>query len=195
MSLIPAFEIGVWNAWILMLYLPLHPFIMIAIDKLVGVGDINKKMGDVPFTGTEKKKFNSMLILMLLACIYSIFLPLKLGTLWFYAGLPIYLIGLLMFILAIVNISTTPHGQPFTKGVYRYSRHPMTFWGNIMHLGVSIASASWVFLLFTVAVAILLNYLVIAEERGCLEYYGDSYREYMNRTPRWIGIRKSEANG
>jgi len=191
MSAIPTFEIGVWNCWILMLYFPLHPLIMIVVNKLVGVGNINKKMGDVPYTRAERKMFNSMLILMLLACIYSIFLPLKLGTLWFYTGLPIYLIGFLMLILAIVNIATTPEGKPFTKGAYRFSRHPMTFWGNIMHLGVSIAAASWVFLLFSVVVAILFLYLVIAEERGCLEYYSETYREYMNKTPRWIGIPKS----
>ena len=191
MSAIPAFEIGVWNAWIFMFWFPLHPLIMIVVDKLVGVGNINKKMGDVPYTRTEKKMFNSMLILMLLACIYSIFLPLKLGTPWFYAGLPIYLIGLIMVILAIVNIAITPEGKPFIKGAYRYSRHPMTFWGNITYLGVSIASASWVFLLFVVVVAILLHYLMIAEERGCLEYYGDAYHQYMSRTPRWIGIPKS----
>ena len=191
MSLIPAFEIGVWNVWLLMLYFPLHPFIMIATDKLVGVGDINKKMTEAPFTGIEKKMFNSMVILMFLACIYSIFLPLKLATPWFYIGLPVYIVGLLMFMVAIVNIATTPHGQPFTKGAYRYSRPPMTFWGNVMHLGVSVASASWVFLLFSVVVAVLFHYLVVAEERGCLEYYGDNYREYMNRTPRWIGIPKS----
>jgi protein-S-isoprenylcysteine O-methyltransferase Ste14 len=191
MSLIPAFEIGVWNAWIFMLYLPLHPLIMIVVDKLVGVGNINKKMGDVPFNRTEKKISNSMMILLLLAFIYSIFLPLKLGTLWFYIGLTVYLLGLLIFIVAIVNIATTPHGKPFTKGVYRYSRHPMTFWGHIMHLGTGIASASWVFVLFSIIVAILFYYLVIPEERGCLEYYGDSYREYMSRTPRWIGIPKA----
>ena len=191
MSAIPAFDIGVWNVWILMLYFPLHPFIMIAVNKLIGVGNINKKMGDVPYTRAEKKMFNSMLILMLLACIYSIFLPMKLGTSWFYVGLPIYLIGLIMLISAIVNIATTPEGKPFTTGAYRYSRHPMIFWGNIMHLGVSIASASWVFLLFSIVVTVLFHYLVIAEERGCLEYYGDSYQEYINRTPRWIGLPKA----
>jgi len=191
MSLIPAFEIGIWNAWIPMLYFPLHPFIMMGVNKLVGGGDINKKMTDVPYTGTEKKMFNVMVILMLLACIYAIFLPLKLGTVWFYTGLPIYLIGLIMFILAIVNIAKAPEGTPFTNGAYRYSRHPMTFWGNIMHLGVSIAAASWVFLLFSVVVGILLHYLVIAEERGCLEHYGDAYRDYMNKTPRYIGVPKS----
>ena len=97
MSLIPAFEIDVWNAWILMLYLPLHPLIMIVIDKLVGVGDINKKMGDVPFTRTEKKIFNSMMTLLIIAFIYSIFLPLKLETAWLYVGLPVYIVGLIMW--------------------------------------------------------------------------------------------------
>jgi len=57
-------------------------------------------------------------------------------------------------------------------------------------IGVGIASASWLFLLFVIIFFILLSISVIAEERGCLEEYGDSYREYMNRTPRWIGIPK-----
>ncbi len=191
MSPIPAFEIGVWNAWIFMLYFPLHPLIMILVNKLAGTGNINQKMTDVPYTRVEKRMFNAMFILMLLACIYAIFLPLKLRTVWFYIGLPVYLIGLIMFIWAIANIAKTPEGKPFTEGAYRYSRHPMTFWGNIMHLGVSITTASWVFLIFSVVVAILLHYLVIAEERGCLEYYGEGYREYMERTPRYIGIPKS----
>ena len=99
MSLVPAFDIGVWNAWILMLYFPLHPLIMIVTDKLIGVGNINKKMGDVPYTKTEKRVFSSMILLMFLAFVYSIFLPLQIGTIWFYIGLPIYFIGLMMFIL------------------------------------------------------------------------------------------------
>jgi protein-S-isoprenylcysteine O-methyltransferase Ste14 len=188
MSLVPAFDIGVWNAWILMLYLPLHPLIMIAVDKLVGVGNITKKMGEAPYTETEKKIFKAAMVVMVIALIYSIFLPLKLGTPWLYIGLLVYLVGLIMWKIAIINIATTPHGQPFTAGTYRFSRHPMTFWGNIMHLGISIATASWVFLLLSVAVAILFHYTVIAEERGCLEFYGDAYRDYMNKTPRWIGL-------
>jgi hypothetical protein len=33
MSLRPAFEIGLWNTWILTLYLPLHPLLMMLIIK------------------------------------------------------------------------------------------------------------------------------------------------------------------
>jgi protein-S-isoprenylcysteine O-methyltransferase Ste14 len=190
MSLVPAFEIGLWNAWIPMLYFPLHPFLFLLIDKLVGVGDIFKKMKDSPNSRAEKILFYSMNVFMLLGIAYSIFLPLKLGTTWFYTGIAIYLVGLVFFIASMVNIVTTPHGEPFSKGMYRISRHPMTVTGHVMHLGISIATASWVFLLFTVVVIIMWYFLVIPEERGCLDYLGDAYREYMDRTPRWLGIPK-----
>ena len=50
---------------------------------------------------------------------------------------------------------------------------------------------SWVFLLLSVVIMVLMGSQVVAEERGCLEIHGDEYQEYMNRTPRWIGIPKS----
>jgi len=190
MSWLPAFEIGFWNAWILMLYLPLHPLIMIVVDKAVGTGEIFKKMGDVPYETGEKRAFVIYMAGLFVMVAYSIFLPLKLNTVWFYAGLTIYLAGLVIFLTAIVNIATTPMGQPFTQGMYRYSRNPMLFSGLITFVGVSVASASWVFLLLTVVIMIVQTYMVIAEERGCLETYGVEYQKYMNKTPRWIGISK-----
>jgi protein-S-isoprenylcysteine O-methyltransferase Ste14 len=190
MSWLPAFEIGLWNAWILMLYYPLHPLIMIVVDKAVGTGELTKKMGDVPYEKGEKRVFGIMMVVILLLCAYSVFLPLKLGTAWFYAGFTTYLVGLVMFVTAIVNIATTPLGKPFTKGMYRYSRHPLMFSGSITFVGVSVASASWVFLLLSAVIIVLQTSQAIAEERGCLETYGDEYQEYLKRTPRWIGVPK-----
>ena len=191
MSWLPAFDIGLWNAWILMLYYPLHPLIMIVVDKAVGTGDMSKKMGDLPDEKGEKRVFVIGMVVILLLFVYSIFLPLKVGTVWFYAGFTIYLVGLVMFLTATVNIATAPLGQPLTKGMYRYSRHPLFFSSSVTFVGISIASASWIFLLVTVVIIVLQNSLARAEERGCLETYGDEYKEYLNRTPRWIGIPKS----
>ena len=191
MSWLPAFEIGLWNAWILMLYYPLHPLIMIVVDKAIGTGEMVEKMGDVPYEKGEKRVFVISMVTILLLFAYSVFVPLKLGTVWFYAGLTIYLVGLAMFLTAIMNIATTTLGQPFTKGMYRYSRHPLMFSGSITFVGVSVASASWIFLLTSVVMIVLQTSQATAEERGCLETYGDGYREYLNRTPRWIGRPKS----
>jgi protein-S-isoprenylcysteine O-methyltransferase Ste14 len=192
MSWVPAFKIGLWNAWILMLYVPLHPLIMKLIDKAVGTGQIMKKMGDAPTQKKEKRAYMASMLLMVLGTLYSVFLPLKVGTLWFYVGLAIYGVGLAIFVITIANVATTPLGQLFTGGMYRYSRHPLYVSGFIIWVGVSVASASWLFLLLSVVWMGVMAFQAVAEERGCLEVYGDEYRQYLNRTPRWIGIPKSK---
>jgi len=191
MSWMPAFKIGLWNAWILMLYLPLLQLILTLVDKAVETAQIMKKMGDVPLDKKEKRANTTGMVLLVLLGLYSIFLPLKLGTVWFYVGLAIYLLGLAMLVTAMVNVATTPLGQPFVRGMYRYSRHPLYVSMLIIWVGVSVASASWLFLLLSIVNMGLFPFLVVAEERACLELYGDEYREYLNVTPRWIGIPKS----
>jgi len=192
MSLIPAFEIGLWNAWILTLYLPFHPLIMMLIDKLVGTGDIFKKMGDSSaYTKTENimNIFSTCILFGLF--IYSIFLPLQLETAWFYLGLVLSVLGVVTWTIAIVNIADIPLGEPWNKGLYRYSRHPMYLAGFLVLIGAGVASASWVFLLFSLIYIILCAILISTEEHICLDKFGTAYREYMDRTPRWLGFPKT----
>jgi protein-S-isoprenylcysteine O-methyltransferase Ste14 len=192
MSIIPAFEIGVWNAWILTLYIALHPLIMMLIDKLVGTGDIFKKMGEPNLNKTEKMiNIFSNFVLLFGLLIYSIFLPLQLETAWFYVGLVVCVLGVFTWTIAIANIADIPRGKPWEKGLYRYSRHPMTLAGYLILIGAGIASASWIFLLFSIVYIILCAILIRAEERFCLEKFGTAYREYINKTPRWLGLPKS----
>ena len=187
MSLIPAFEIGVWNAWIFMLY---H-FLPMPLLMLIHKG-ATEKVEPKPHSEIEKKTHPFIWIIWLLAVIYSVFLPLQSGTIWFYVGLPIALLGLITYTMVVVTFATTPlDKEPLTKGLYRYSRHPMYVTQALMFIGVGIACASWVFLLFTVIYTILSIICASPEERYCLEKYGDAYREYINRTPRWIGVPKS----
>jgi len=189
MSLLPPFEVGLWNAWILMLYYPLHPVLMLLIDRLVGTGGIFKKMADTPFSGrTERLAFISANVLSVILLLYSIFLPLKLGTVWFGMGIAVYLFGLVMFLIAVGNIATTTPGQPFVTGLYRYSRHPMVFFSWFTFIGAGVAAASGLFLLLSAAVIVLFAIYVVSEERGCCDLYGDRYREFMNQTPRWLGV-------
>ena len=189
MSLIPAFEIGLLNAWILMICL-IIAFLLVPLN-IIPKG--REEGGDftADFNKTQKYAIDSMYIIYLLSIIYSIFVPLKLGTLWFYAGLPIYLFGLISYVMVWVSFATTPPDKLITKGVYRYSRNLMQLSQVIIYLGVGIATASWVFVLLAVVYTILPILWVDAEERHCLKYYGDAYREYMDKTPGWLGVPKS----
>jgi protein-S-isoprenylcysteine O-methyltransferase Ste14 len=190
MSLIPAFEIGLWNAWIFMLLEVLTvPFFMRIATGRAPEGEGKSQVAAL--SRTARITLYSSKIIYIPAFIYSIFLPLKLGTVWFYVGLPITLIGFITGVIVILNWAASPRGEPVTNGLYRYSRHPMYVTSFVFFLGVSIATASWVFLLFTILLIAASFYFAPVEERSCLEKYGDAYREYMNRTPRYIGLPKS----
>ncbi len=187
MSLMPAFEIGVWNGWILMFYPLIHPVLIMLIVK-----NAMQKMQASNQCRTEKLiSFFVNIILFFGLFIFSIFLPLKLGTIWFYVGLAMCIVGIIGWTMAIINIANIPLGTPWTMGLYRYSRHPMILTGFLIFIGTGIATASWIFLLFSVLFIILSVITANYEERHCLEEFGDSYSDYVNRTPKWIGMPKS----
>lgn len=187
MSLTPDFELGLWNAWIFMLLSLLTWPFFFHLAKAKGApspstADLSKsKMAFCAFS-----KF-----IYFLALAYSFFLPLKFGSIWFYTGLPIILMGLIASVIVLVNWADTPPGKPVTIGLYRYSRHPMYVYNAVFLLGVSIVSVSWIFLIFPIIMTVGAVVFIDLEEQGTLEHYGDTYREYMKRTPRWIGIPKS----
>jgi protein-S-isoprenylcysteine O-methyltransferase Ste14 len=193
MSWSPAFEIGLWNAWILMVLLLAAGTLPLYIDN-----EKTKKRCEGEPTWSELTKTAKIvfvithIMILPFTLIYSIFLPLKLGTLWFFAGLPIYLLAIVMSLMYSTSFSTAPLSEPMSKGVYAISRHPAYFGLFLGYIGIGIACVSWVFLLCALVWIVSWHFGVVEEERILLEKYGDAYREYMNRTPIWIGIPKSK---
>ena len=196
MSLIPAFEIGVRNAWIFMLaWLFFNAADPNWLVRRQDFKALFKKPSAIPHYNKTEKTINIFSIpILILFFIYSIFLPLPLGTVWFYAGLTIFLLGLTIWEIVGISWTATPLDEPVTKGLYRYSRHPMYIAIFLQLIGAGIASASWLFLLLVIIYTVLQLFLLVTpEEQFCLDKYGNAYREYMNRTPRWLGMPKGEA--
>jgi protein-S-isoprenylcysteine O-methyltransferase Ste14 len=193
MSFLPAFEIGVWNTWIFMFAWVF--FHVVPIDWPIFRYDIKsmyKKSGaSIPYNKKEKIINNLEMAIWIILFIYSVFLPLPLGTPLLYAGIALFVAGLIITEIAGIPWYTTSFDEPITRGLYRYSRHPIYIGVFVQYLGIGIASASGLFLLLIVIQIALSVPSVAAEERFCRDKYGDTYREYMNRTPRWIGIPKS----
>jgi protein-S-isoprenylcysteine O-methyltransferase Ste14 len=130
-------------------------------------------------------------VIMPVVLIYSIFLPLKLGTAWLYGGLLIFVAALVISIMALFNIATAPADKPVTNGAYRISRHPMYLSGFLMFIGVGVSCASWVVLLLALIWIVFWRIVVPEEEKFLVDKYGADYLDYMKKTPRWIGIPKS----
>jgi protein-S-isoprenylcysteine O-methyltransferase Ste14 len=187
MSLIPAFEIGLWNAWILIV-----PLIILWISGVKFL--FSKRMPEAAPPSERKVKIlsNLLVIIMFGSFIYSIFMPLKIGTTWFSTGLFVYLIGLILIAITMINFVTTPMNKPVTKGVYRYSRNPMFIGWFILYFSIGITCNSWVYIVITLLFILITAYLSPFEEAITLGHYGKPYKEYMERTPRWIGLPKSK---
>jgi protein-S-isoprenylcysteine O-methyltransferase Ste14 len=184
-SFIPAFELGLWNAWILVI-----PILILSFSDMRVTAA--RESGDFQLTRKENRLTYAVFLPMIVSFVYTVFLPLQLGTTWLYSGLIIYLFGIVFTIVAVLNFATSPKDKVITKGLYSFTRNPTYIGMILMQIGLGIACSSWLYLLLTVVLAILLNANLSAEERYCSYRYGDDYRKYINKTPRWIGIPKSE---
>lgn len=189
MSLVPVFEIGIWNAWILTVVLYAAAFVPLSMNSEIA----EKRMEGEP-KGSKQSKVARIVhvithvIIMPFTFLYSIFLPLQLGTWWFYAGLLSYLLGLVTVLLVSISFSSAPLDEPLSQGIYAISRHPQYLGFFLAFAGIGIACASWVFLLCALVWIVAWRFGVVEEERILSEKYGESYRRYMDRTPRWIGF-------
>lgn len=187
MSLIPAIKVGLWNAWIL------FPFQLPSVYFEVVNKEAMKRFRTKPSYSKNERILDRIAnnVIPIITIVYSIFLPLKIGTVWFYVGLFVYLLAVIINTVAVQNFASTPLDEPVTKGVYRISRHPSSFGLFLMDIGIGVACTSWIFLLCAIVYIILTHILLPTEERFCLAKYGNTYREFMNGTPKWIGIPKS----
>ena len=182
MSLVPDFQIGWLNAWVLLVASYALMLVAVVINK-----DVAKRLFDISWYTADDKKWASLSYASFcISVLYSIAVPLKLGTTWFYIGGIIYLVGFIVLINGYVTFATTPADELVVKGVYKISRHPLYFFTSVAFLGAGIASASWLLLLLSVVSGIFTHLIVLGEERRCLETYGDAYREYMDRVPRYF---------
>lgn len=189
MSLAPAFEIGLWNAWIFMSSFILQMLVMLLLDKKVWAR--SSLPADVKRNSAEKWAGIIGNVIWGLATLYSIFLPLRLGTLWFFIGFPVFFLGVMLLAIATADFAVTPSESPITQGTYTFSRHPLYLSSFLIYIGTGIAAASWLFLLLGLANIYWVRTEARVEERYCLEKYGDAYRKYMNRTPRWLGLPRA----
>jgi protein-S-isoprenylcysteine O-methyltransferase Ste14 len=189
MSWIPDLKIGIWNAWIFIIW----PIVLNILGRFIFK---EKNVSGRPRISVTRKFEKILNIIsqasLIIGIIYSIFLPLQLNMIWFYIGLVIFLFGLILQLTALYTLRKAKPDRPWTTGPYRYSRHPIYFGLFLMIISISIMSLSWLFLLIVIIFAIPLLITIPAEERYCLKTYGKEYQEYIERTPRWIGLPKSK---
>ena len=156
-----------------------------------------KKRG-MPFEDPELKSQRRVMIPAMLwmigGLVISLFVPISFGLL-FVPGRVIAVVGLVLVSIAFYSFSEQPGLT--TTGIQRHSRNPnyigwTTYFLGLTVIGWSFSIWSILFLLYLIYTALYLHYNVLHEEVFLAGKYGDSYREYMKRTPRYFGIRRDQ---
>ncbi len=71
-------------------------------------------------------------------------------------------------------------------GIYKYIRHPMYCSLLLLTWGLFFKHTSEKLLLIALMSSVFLFLTAIFDEKECIEYFGDKYKEYMKRTKRFI---------
>ena len=183
MELIPTLEIGWLNGWILLAF----EFLIQGLLLLVFPKDVVSRLFDRSGWSTKQRVFTISGKVFSLVCLVLITLtPLQINASLFIIGMIVYGIGLVGFVVAMLNYKDTPLDQPVSKGVYTFSRHPQIVAVSIVFVGICLAIGSWLALFALVLSRVLQHFGILAEEEVCLRRYDESYRAYMERVPRYF---------
>ncbi len=183
MELMPVLEIGWLNGWILLAFeLLIQGSLLLIFQK-----DVVSRLFDRSGWSVKQRVFLIGGKVFSLACLLLIILtPLKISSSIFIVGLILYAIGLSGLTVAMLNFKDTPLNEPVTRGIYRISRHPQIVALFVIFSGICLAIGSWVALFVLVLSRLLQHFGILAEEEACLTRYGESYRAFMDRVPRYF---------
>ena len=183
MELMPALKVGWANGWIFLLLLASTDGILFRIFPKPVVTRLFDR------SGWSRKQYAFTVVgkLFAVVCLALIILtPLKVGSAVFILGTLVAALGLLGLAKALFDFRNTPANEPVTSGMYRISRHPQIVMSSLVLLGASMAVGSWAAVLMWVVARVLSHLGIVAEEEICLKQYGDSYRAYTERVPRYF---------
>lgn len=73
-----------------------------------------------------------------------------------------------------------------SDGIYRYIRHPL--YASLLFLtwGIFLKQPSLILTFVALLSSVLIWFTAVRDEKECIEYFGDSYRDYMQTTRRFI---------
>lgn len=109
-------------------------------------------------------------------------------------ALVLMLLGFLAVLFSMPFLGRRSFGQEVgslrTDGLYRYSRNPQLVGGFLFIAGYVMLWPSWQGAAWASLWLVSAQLMVRAEEEHLRRVFGDAYRAYCARTPRWFGLPK-----
>lgn len=183
MEFMPALKFSWLGGWIpIILSSSIQWGLLLSMPK-----DVYARLFDRQGWSKKRKTFFRLGKLVALVCLaLMVFSPLKTGSSLFILGIGLYALGLIGLIVSLFNFRDTPLDQPVSRGLYKISRHPQILSTTTIFLGICFMLGSWLLLLLLALAKLLEHFGILAEEESCLQQYGDAYRDYLQRVPRYF---------
>ena len=178
------------TAWYFRLfYMPILAFIIsLLLSKIIKAKRMGFPEGGKPWMIGNMTNFIVFLVLLWFDS-FSI-------NLAFWIGIGIIVFGEVVFTLGYIAMREHPEKKQTVVdwGIYKVSRHSHILAGIITNLGVIVMgwnqkSIIYIILWAYLVLNILFNHFyVLMEEKRNIEKFGQEYKDYMNKTPRYMGI-------
>ena len=139
-----------------------------------------------PLLGKEKAAYWVYQLATIGTFVTLFFLTIRADTVWFYVGLGVAIAGAALYAAATADYAKPRAGGINTGGLYRVSRNPMYVAYFIYFLGCALMARSLILLAILLIYQAATHFIILSEERWCLEKFGEAYREYMRRVRRYI---------
>ena len=187
MSFFPLLGLGWYYGWVLLCVW----WTIQGLSLILQPRDVRKRLFELNRSSWPKKTrvlFAMGKLVALIFLVVAALSPIYLNSIEFLVGIAVFVIGLIGLVGALWNFKNTPLDSPVSVGLYKVSRHPQLVMQLIIGIGLSIALNSWFLLILRLASFGLEHPGVIAEENECLERFGESYKEYLERVPRYLFV-------
>lgn len=171
------------NAFLLMIPLFLIRFGLLG---LINGEAVKRAALYAPLRGKEKialiiyQVTNSLLIL------YTLILKVQLHMPLYAIGLVVYVMGICFLIASTVHFTRPEQSGMNRKGLYGISRNPMYLGYFIYFSGCVLLTRSILMFLFLAAFQISAHWIILSEERWCIEKFGTEYIRYMSKVRRYF---------
>jgi protein-S-isoprenylcysteine O-methyltransferase Ste14 len=171
------------NAFVLII-----PVVLIryGLLNIIGKESLSRAAYFAPLHGNEKAAFWIYQISNTFMLLYLFFLRVIVNDRFFLVGLMIYFLGLCLYTASTVNFAKPKKGTINENGLYQFSRNPMYVAYFIIFSGLAILTESSVLMVALFIFQIASHWIILSEERWCIEKFGNDYRTYMKKVRRYF---------
>jgi len=183
MELFPVLSIGWLNGWIFqIIFFTLFGIFLLTCSKEV----ITRLYDEEGWTKVQRTLSKIAKIFGLITLIFFIFTPLNIDSVEFIIGFTLIIIGIIGFLIALINFKNSPLNKPITIGLYKLSRNPQILMMYLFSIGNCLVIGSWIALITFSLSIIFGHFRILGEEKRLTEQYGESFLEYKKKVSRYF---------